>query len=71
MQVAIALCMFFCTIISIIIGIVGIVMTASVLGQLSDNDSDAEAARIIVHALKSWDTPMGTAIEVRDNDEGC
>ena len=65
------LLMLVCTIISIIIGIVGIIFAASVIGKMAESDADGEAARIIVRALRTWDTPMSTAIEVVDSAQGC
>lgn len=40
------------------------------LGTLGESDADGEAARIIVDALDAWDSPMSTAIEVRDEALG-
>ena len=48
MQVVMSLTILICTILSLAIGIVGIVLAADVLGQMTEDDSDAEAARIIV-----------------------
>jgi len=54
-----------------LIGIAGIVLTASVLGALADSDADGEATRIILEALNQWDTPLSTAIEIQAASVGC
>eukprot|EP00354_Favella_ehrenbergii_P005808 CAMPEP_0170469792 /NCGR_PEP_ID=MMETSP0123-20130129/12500_1 /TAXON_ID=182087 /ORGANISM="Favella ehrenbergii, Strain Fehren 1" /LENGTH=46 /DNA_ID= /DNA_START= /DNA_END= /DNA_ORIENTATION= len=46
-------------------------MTAIVLGKLDKTDADAEAARIIIDAVQSWDKPMVTAVSVVDGSVGC
>ena len=58
MKVCIGLVILIMTIVSMILGIVAIIMTASVLGAIEDTDADAEAARIIIDALQTWDTNL-------------
>ena len=70
-KVCIGLVILIFTIISIILGIIAVIMTAGVLGKLEDNDSDAEAASIIIDALESWNTTLPTEIKTVDKDTGC
>lgn len=70
MKVCIGLVILIMTIVSMILGIVAIIMTASVLGAIEDTDADAEAARIIVDALQTWDTNLISDIKVVDG-VGC
>lgn len=71
MKVCIGLVILIMTIVSMILGIVAIIMTASVLGAIEDTDADAEAARIIVDALQTWDTNLISDIKVVDSSVGC
>ena len=71
MKVCIGLVILIMTIISIIIGIVAVIMTASVLGSIEDTDADAEAARIIIDALQTWDTNLITDVKVVESSVGC
>jgi hypothetical protein len=56
--------MAFFTVLSLGVGIAGVVYTAQVISKDKENDKEVEAAGIILDAASSWNTPMATELRV-------
>lgn len=63
--------MLFFTIISVCIGIAGIVLAASAINADTENDKEIQAAKIILDALDGWKQPLPTGLQVVDGAVGC
>jgi len=71
MRVCLGLMMVLFTVISISLGVSGIIMAAGVIDQDSDNDKEIQSARIILDALSSWNQPLPTSVKIVDSSVGC